>query len=398
MSKLKKIPKIIGIIVFALIFYFAGYLVGHKNLVFEQNYRPVVAKKELLKPRSVDFSIFWEAWNKVMDQYVGTPDAQKMIYGAISGMVQSLGDPYSVFMEPGQTKSFLEDLSGEISGIGAEMDIKDNKLLIVAPLADSPAEKAGLKPRDQVLKINDESTEGMTLEEAVTKIRGEAGSKVTLTIIRAGWDEPQQFVITRAKIKIKSVTWEIRADNIAYIQINQFGDDTTDLAKQAAQEIKAKSPKAIILDLRNNPGGYLEGAVDVTSLFMPSGVVVKEQYRNGRIDEEKTTLEPTLKDYKLIILINGGSASASEIVAGALQDSGRATLVGEKTFGKGSVQDLEQITGGSTLRLTVAKWLTPKGRAIDQVGIEPNVKVALTEDDQNNGRDPQLDRAIEMAK
>ena len=390
--------KIIGVIFFALIFYFAGYLVGHKNLVFEEHYRPTVASKELLKPRSVDFSIFWEAWNKVMEKYVGTPDAQKMIYGAISGMMQSLGDPYSVFMQPSESKSFLEDLSGEISGIGAEMDIKDNKLLIIAPLADSPAEKAGLKPQDQVLKINDESTENMTLEEAVSKIRGQAGSKVSLTIIRAGWEQPQRFEITREKIQVKSVKWEMRPDNIAYIQINQFGDDTTDLMQEVAQEIKAKSPKAIILDLRNNPGGYLESAVDTTSLFMPSGVVVKEQYRDGHIDEEKTTLEPILKDYKLIILINQGSASASEIVAGALQDAGRATLVGEKTFGKGSVQDLEEITGGSTLRLTVAKWLTPKGRAIDQVGIEPDIKIDLTEDDQAIGRDPQLDKAIELVK
>jgi len=398
MSKFKKFPKIIGLIVFALIFYFAGYLVGHENLVFEEHYRPTITNKELLKPRSVDFSIFWEAWNKVMDSYVGTPDAQKMIYGAISGMVNSLGDPYSAFMEPGESKSFLEDLSGEISGIGAEMDIKDDKLLIIAPLADSPAEKAGLKPQDQVLKINDESTENMTLEEAVSKIRGKAGSKVNLSITREGWDQPQQFTIIREKIQIKSVKWEMRADNIAYIQINQFGDDTTDLMKQAAQEIRAKSPKAIILDLRNNPGGYLESAVDTTSLFMSKGIVVKEQYKDGHIDEETTTLEPLLKDYKLIILINGGSASASEIVAGALQDTGRAKLVGEKTFGKGSVQDLEQISGGSTLRLTVAKWLTPNGRAIDQIGIEPDIKIGLTEEDQANGQDPQLQKAIEQAQ
>ena len=398
LGRFKKIPKIIFLIIFALFFYFFGYLVGHKNLVFEQNYRPVIANKELIKPRSVDFGIFWEAWNKVMDNFVGNPDSQKMVYGAVKGMVEALGDPYSSFMEPGETRNFLEDLSGEISGIGAELDLREGKLLIVAPLSDSPAEKAGLKPQDQILKIDDESTENITLEEAVSKIRGNAGTKVKLTIIRTDWKEPQEIEIERAKIRIESVKWEIKDDNIAYIQINQFGDDTTDLIKAAAKEIENKKPKGIILDLRNNPGGYLEKAIDVTSIFMPSGTVVKEQFKDGHIEEEKTSLDPILDKYKLIILINKGSASASEIVAGALQDAGQGKLIGEKTFGKGSVQNLEQLAGGSTLRLTTAKWLTPKGRAIDEVGIEPDIKIEISDEDQNAGRDSQLDRAIEMLK
>ncbi|OGD57110.1 hypothetical protein A2V71_01595 [Candidatus Berkelbacteria bacterium RBG_13_40_8] len=399
MQKTPKLPKIIFLIVFALFFYFLGYLVGHKNLIFEQHYKPVIANKELMKPRSVDFGIFWEAWDKVMENYVGSPDPQKMVYGAVAGMVEALGDPYSAFMEPGATKTFLEDLSGEISGIGAEIDLRDGKLLIISPLADSPAEKAGLKPQDQILKINDEVTDNMTLEEAISKIRGKAGSKVTLTIMRSDWKEPQQIEITREKIQIKSVKWEMKPDNIAYIQINQFGDDTTDLMKQAVQEINAKNPRAIILDLRSNPGGYLDSAIDVGSLFIPKGsVVVKEKDKNGQINEEKTTLDPILEKYKIIVLINGGSASASEIVAGALRDAGRATLVGEKTFGKGSVQNLEELSGGATLRITTAEWLTPKGRAIDETGLAPDIEVGLSEEDIQADRDPQLDKALELAK
>ena len=397
MKKISKIPKILGLIIFALVFYFLGYLVGHQNLIFEKNYKPVIANKELVKPRTVDFSIFWDVWNKVTEKYVGTVDYQKMVYGAVKGMVDSLGDPYSAFMEPSVTKNFMEDLSGEISGIGAELDLVDNKLIVISPIAGSPAEKAGLKPQDQILKINDESTDGMALDVAVSKIRGKAGTKVNLTISRSGQSQPQTLEITREKIQIKSVKWEIKSDNVAYIQISQFGDDTSDLMQQAAKDINAKHPKAIVLDLRNNPGGYLDKAVDVASLFMPSGVVVQEKDKNGNITEEKTTLEPILQSYKVIVLVNGGSASASEIVAGALQDAGRATLVGEKTFGKGSVQDLENLPGGATLRITVAKWLTPKGRAIDKVGLEPDVKITLSQDDAQAGRDPQLDKAFEMA-
>lgn len=386
------------LIVFALVFYFLGYLVGHKNLEFEKNFKPVIANKQLLKPRAVDFGLFWDVWNKVSEKYVGQADYQKMIYGAISGMVKGLDDPYSAFMEPSETKNFMESLAGEISGIGAEIDIVDSKLVIISPLSDSPAEKAALKPQDQILKINDQATDKMALDVAISKIRGKAGSKVKLTIMRTGFAEPQVFEITREVIKIKSVKWEMKPENVAYIQISQFGDDTTDLMQKAAKEINDKNPKAIILDLRNNPGGYLNSAVDVASLFIPKGVVVKEKDKNGRIIDEKTTLDPILGKYKVFVLINGGSASASEIVAGALRDTKRGTLIGEKSFGKGSVQDLEELAGGSSLKITVAKWLTPNGNAIDKVGIEPDIKVELTESDVSQNKDPQLDKALEMAK
>jgi carboxyl-terminal processing protease len=399
LKKYGKLFKIIGLVIVAIIFYFAGYLVGHRNFVFEKNYRPKIINKELYKPRTVDFSLFWQAWNTVTEKYVGTPDYQKMIYGAISGMVDGLGDPYSSFMEPSATKSFMDELSGSISGIGAEIEKKEGILVIVSPLSDSPAEKAGLLPSDQILKIDDQNTIDLDLNQAIDKIRGKAGTKVKLNIIREGWEAPRDFTITREKIVIKSVKWQIRDDNIAYVEVSQFGDDTTDLLQQAAKEISDKKPKAVILDLRSNPGGYLDSSVDMASLWMDQGsVVVQEKNKNGSIIELKTTLEPILKNYKTIVLINKGSASASEIVAGALQDAGRATIVGETSFGKGSVQELEPLSDKSTLRVTVAKWLTPKGRAIDLIGITPDFNIVLTEDDYNKGKDPQLDKALELAK
>lgn len=397
MDKLKKTSKIIGLVIFALFFYFAGYVVGHKNLVFEANYKPKIANMELAKPREIDFSIFWKTWNLIQEKYVGTIDAKKMVYGAISGMVDAVGDPYTVFMEPDAIKSFMEDLSGEIQGIGAEISVKDKQIVVVSPLTGSPAEKAGLKPSDVILEIDNKTTEGLSAEEAVAKIRGRAGTTVVLTITRDGWEKAQEFKIKREKITIKSVEWQMKENNIAYIKVSQFGDDTTRLMEEAAGEIKQKNSQAVILDLRRNPGGYLNSAVEMIGFFTDKGtVVVKEKDKSGKIQEEKTQSDPILKDVKLIILTDEGSASASEIVAGALQDLGKAKLVGAKTFGKGSVQSLEDLGDGASLKITIAEWLTPKDRAINHQGIEPDVKVDLTEDDAKAGRDPQLDKALEL--
>jgi len=398
LEKYRKFIKPLSFIGIALVIFFLGYLFGHQNLVFEKNLRPKLFNKEVFKPRNVDFSIFWSAWNKVMDQYPGNPDQQEMIYGAISGMVDSIGDPYSSFMKPGDSKNFLEDLSGSIQGIGAELAVKDKKLTIVSPLASSPAEKAGLKPNDYIAKIDGVDTFEMPISDAISKIRGKAGTKVILSIIRDDWTQTKDFEITRAVVKIKSVEWK-KLDDIAVIQISQFGEDTQDLLKEAATEIAKQNPKGVILDLRSNPGGYLESAVQVANVFIDKDkVVVKEKNKAGRIQEEKTTEDPILGQTKLVILVNGGSASASEIVAGALQDYKRAQLIGEKTFGKGSVQSLEELNDKSNLRLTIAKWLTPLDRAIDKIGIEPDIKVELTEDDFKNNRDPQLDKALELLK
>ncbi|MBM2820625.1 MAG: ctpA [Candidatus Berkelbacteria bacterium] len=393
MKPFKGFLKVIGILWVAVIFYFLGYLVGNKNLTFNENFKPQVVKTDLGKPQDVDFSMFWDAWNIVTDKFVGKINTQKMVYGAIKGMVESLGDPYTSFMEANDSKMLQEDLSGQIQGIGAEITEKDGKILVVAPLADSPAERAGLKPKDEILRIDKETTSNMSLNVAISKIRGKAGTEVNLLVNRADFQKPQEFKIKREKIIIKSVKYEMK-DNIGYINITQFGDDTTDLAKTAASEIKKQNPKAIVLDLRDNPGGYLDSAVDVASLFMKRGVVVKEQNKDGKIEELKTTLEGILSGYRIVILANEGSASASEIVAGALRDSRGSLIVGKRTFGKGSVQEVENLKDGNTLKVTVARWLTPSGKAIDKEGITPDVEVDLTTEDNVAGRDPQLDRAL----
>lgn len=396
MKTFRKISKILAVIVVAIVFYFLGYLVGHKNIEFEKNYKPVITNIELGKPKNVDFSIFWDAWKLVTEKYVGKYDAQKMVYGAVKGMVEGLGDPYSSFLEPELNKNFLEDLSGQLEGIGAELTQKDGKLVVVAPLDNSPAKKAGLKAQDEILEIDGVSTANLSLDESISKIRGKSGSEVKLLINRSDFTTPREFKITREKIIIKSVSYEMKGD-IGYIKISQFGDDTSDLTREAANALLAKKPKAIILDLRDNPGGYLDSSIDVASLFMDRGVVVKEQYKDGRIEELKTTLEGILAKYKVIVLVNEGSASASEIVAGALRDNRDSIIIGKKTFGKGSVQELENLQSNAALRITVAKWLTPNGATIDKEGIKPDVEVDLTLEDLAAGRDPQLDRALEEA-
>lgn len=396
MKTFKKISIIIGLLWVAIIFYFVGFLIGHKNLVFEQNYQPKMANLELKQPGSVDFSVLNQAWQTITEKYVGTYSPQKLVYGAVKGMVGALGDPYSSFLEPTENNQLRQDLSGQFEGIGAELSQKDGRIIIIAPLAETPAEKAGLKPQDKILEINGQDTANMTVDDAVSKIRGAAGTEVTLLVDRAGFTTPRKFKITREKITVASVKWEMLGD-IGYIKISQFGDDTSDLAQKAAKELVQKQPKAIILDLRNNPGGYLDSSVDVASLFVtPGSVVVKEQYKDGHKEELKTTFEPILQKYKVVVLVNEGSASAAEIVAGTLQDLRGATLVGQKTYGKGSVQELNNLDTLAVLRLTVAKWLTPKDRAIDKEGIKPDIEVKSTEQDQEQGQDPQLDKALEI--
>lgn len=399
LKKLSKPIKIVSLVLFAIIFYFAGFLVGHRNVVFEKTFQPKVINMELAKPATIDFGIFWKAWNLVMQNSVENPDNQKMVYGAIDGMVQSLNDPYSIFMDPSSSQNFAQELSGSLEGIGAEISTKDNKIIVVTPLSGSPAEAAGIKPNDQIIKINDTDTLNMAVDTAVGLIRGPAGTTVKLTIMRGGSATPIVVEIKRDKITIKSVTWSMKTDTIGYIKVSQFGDDTTSLMQQATKELAAHNPQAIVLDLRHNPGGYLQSAVDMVGLFTdPGTVVVKEKNKGGQIQIEKTTGVPLLPKVKMIVLIDEGSASAAEIVAGALQDLGRAQLVGVKSFGKGSVQELEDLGSGATLKLTIAEWLTPKDRAINHVGIEPDVNVGLSEDDAKAGRDPQLDKAMELAK
>lgn len=391
-------PLIIGLISLVLVTgtYLFGYAVGHENLRFDKGYKPVLANTDFGKPNDIDFSLFWDVWERVNDKYVGKVDDKAMVYDAINGALSSLDDPYTLFLPPAEAKRFNDDLKGEFSGIGAEIEKRDGNITIVAPLEDSPAEKAGLKPKDIIVKIDDESTQDMALDDAIDKIRGEKGTPVKLNVAREGATGLQDLTVTRDTIIVKSVKWEIKKDNIGYIKVSQFGEDTEELISQALDEMLTKKPKGVIVDLRNNPGGFLDAAVDITSLFVKDrGAIVKEENKAGQISELKATNRPKFTDTPMVVLVNGGSASASEIFAGAVQDYGRAKLIGEKTFGKGSVQVLESLKGGAAVRITIAKWLTPKNRQINKEGIKPDIEVKISDDDIKNDKDPQLDRAIE---
>ncbi len=387
---------LIGSLIF-LSFLF-GWALGHLDTQKQaKDYLPGI---EISNNKHPDFSLFWSVWDQITQNYDGTLDYNKLIYGAIDGMVKSIGDPYTMFLTPDQSKKFNEDLEGSISGIGAEVGMKDDRAVIIAPIDNSPAQKAGLKPQDIILKIDDLDTKGIDINTAVTKIRGEVGTNVKLVVQRG--DKTLDFTITRAQIDIKSVTWEVKDNNIGYIEISRFDSKTPELIKEAATDLANKNVKAIILDLRNNPGGYLDAAVDVSSQFVKDGVVVTEKRTVG--DEKKKEYKAsgngvlTDTNIPMVVLVNEGSASASEIVAGALQDHKRAILIGEKTFGKGSVQAVESLGQGSTLHVTVAHWYTPNGKNIGKEGLVPDTTVKLTDEDFTNGKDPQLQSAIDYLK
>jgi carboxyl-terminal processing protease len=359
----------------------------------------LVKSHEKKQPENVDFSLFWEAWNLMNEKYVDKSklDQTKMIYGAISGMIKAVGDPFSGFMNPEETEAFSQDMGGTFDGIGVEIGMKNEILTVIAPLEGTPADRAGLKAGDKILKIGDELTTDMTIDQAVAKIRGSKGTEVTLTVLRNGDNNPKEIKIMRDTINVKSVKLETKNEGIAVVKISKFGDDTTsELAKVATQIISQKD-KGIILDLRNNPGGYLESAIDVSSKFISQGkVIVSEESSDGSKKNYEARGGSILSGLPVVVLVNGGSASASEIAAGALRDDLDAPLVGKKTFGKGSVQELEKLSGGSSLRITIARWLTPNGDYIMEKGIDPTVDVDLTDDDYNNDRDPQMDKALEI--
>lgn len=350
---------------------------------------------DVTKPQNVDFSLFWDVWNKAHNEFVGNLDDQKMVYAAINGALSASGDPYTIFLDPELNKKFQEEISGQFEGIGAELAERSNHLVIIAPLDGSPAAKAGLLAGDIIDAIDGKKTTDMTVDQAVDLIRGAKGTTVILSIVRSA--AAKDYTITRDTINVKSVTSKFEdfgGQRVAILKISQFGDDTTELASNFANDaIKNKSQK-IIIDLRNDPGGYLDSAIDIASLFIKDGVVVKERDKTGSIKEYQTTQTAKLAGIPIIVLINGGSASASEILAGAISDRGVGTLLGEQSFGKGSVQTIDELPGGAALKVTIAKWLTPNGTEIDKVGIKPNIEVKMTEDDINNSRDPQLDAAL----
>lgn len=398
MNRQITVPKRWVPFILALFLVFAGgYLTGRQGYFAQGNTDTaghVITNEDKGKPKEVDFSLFWDAWKVVEDKYVKEPDDQERVYGAIAGMVAGLGDPFSMFMKPIENQKFNEEISGNFEGIGAQLIQKDGLITVVAPLEDSPAEKAGIVAGDIVIKIDDKDAPA-TLEEAVNLIRGDEGTSVKLTLIRDGVQ--REVTVTRQNIEVKSVTSSIK-DGVAVIKINQFSANTTTLLDKEIEKIKASNPKAMVLDLRNNPGGLLNIAVDITSRFMEPGVVVIERDRANNETVLQTTEVKSRVPLPLVVLVNKGSASASEIFAGALQDAGRAQIVGETTFGKGSVQAIQPLKDGSAVRITIAEWLTPKKREINKQGIKPDIEVKLTEEDTQANRDPQLDKALELLK
>jgi len=368
-----------------------GFFVGQNQVVCK-----------VCAPEDLDFSLFWAAYNKIKNSYIGSEkiDTQELIYGAIDGMTKSLGDPYTAFFDPNEAKRFEQDLSGSFEGIGAEVGIKKDQLTIISPLEGSPAQKAGLKAGDAILKIDGTDTGNMTTDEAVNLIRGKGGTNVVLTIYREDWGKSQEITITRDTIVIPALEWEIKNQNIAYVHIYQFDQSLSNDFKKAAMDILASPAKKIILDLRGNPGGYLETAQEIAGWFLERGQVVTiEDFGEKRKENiYKAEGSAALAEYPLIVLINEGSASASEILAGALRDNRNVQLVGQKSFGKGSVQEVQYLPDNSFIKITIAKWLTPKGSSISEVGLDPDVKVELTDKDIEQEKDPQLDKALEIIK
>lgn len=384
--------------------FFAGFSTG---TYYEKKQKPAGTLGELKNraqelpsyiSKDVDFDLFREVWSRVKSDYIhkDEPDT-KLFYGALAGIVASLGDPYSVFLNPDTSEKFHESLAGSFQGIGAEIGIKKNQLLIVAPLPDTPATRAGLRAGDKILAIDKLDTANMPLDEAVTKIRGKKGTTVVLRIYRDGEEKERDVSITRDMIVITSVNWNlVESDTrIGYIRVTNFNEDTAGKFQEASRFLLSRGTQALILDLRNNPGGFLDTAIDMAGYWINGKTVVIEQYDTDHQEEFRSKVRAKFENVPTIILVNEGSASASEIVAGALQDYGSAVIIGKTTFGKGSVQDVKPLKDGSSIKLTIAKWLTPKGRTIDEQGITPDVEVEITKEDFEANRDPQLQKAID---
>lgn len=348
-------------------------------------------------PESADLSLFWTVWGILGVEYINESalDPQKMVYGAIKGMVDAVGDSYTVFMDPTETDEFTKNLDEELEGIGAELTVTDGKLVVVTPLKDSPAEKAGIKSGDVIYKIEDKFAADMSLFDAVKAIRGEAGTPVKLSLIREKVTDPIEVTVIRAKLDINSVERKDLGNGIIYIGISQFSNNTAEEFGKAVSDLILKEPKGLIIDVRNNGGGYLDAAVKILSYLLDKDVSVVETRQKDSAQNEvlKTSGGPKLSQVPLIMLVNEGSASASEIAAGAIQDNKRGIIMGTKTFGKGTVQAVEYLDDGSSIRLTIAEWFTPKGRAINHVGITPDIVVDLYDDDVKKGFDRQLDEA-----
>lgn len=414
-----KIRRLVLLLTFLLVAFGGGYKFGLSGFVVAREGSNLVINTKTPASGPADFSLFWDVWNRVRTYHIDREkfDSQKMVWGAISGMVSALDDPYTTFLPPRENEDFKSDLGGQFEGIGAQLDLKDGRIIVVAPLKGSPAEEAGILPLDIILKVDNVTTDGWTVNQAVSKIRGPKGTTVTLNIFHENSQEPADIKIVRDTIKVPAVEYwvkppaeiiEIAEDSpesvlksgkkVAYIHLTRFGDRLSEEWMQAVNYVVSQSGlrnvAGLILDLRNNPGGYLDGSVYIASEFLDKGVVVSQVNSDGTRESLSVNRQGSLTDIKLVVLINKGSASASEIVAGALQDYGRAKIVGETSFGKGSVQTPQDLPGGSGLHITTGKWMTPKDNSISKKGITPDVVVER--DFREATRDAQLAKAVEL--
>jgi carboxyl-terminal processing protease len=408
--KLKLLRTIVVAIILLVMGGGLGYQAGKKDIkVQKQNnaYRLVTNIETPKDMSNVDFSLFWDVWKKLQSDYYDTSkfDSQKMVYGAIQGMVSSLGDPYTVFLPPTEEKRTEEDLSGSFGGVGIQLGYVDQQLAVMTPLKGMPAEKAGVKAGDLILHIKDtiskvdEDTQGMSLPKAVSLIRGPLGQPITLTLFRQeNGGKPFTVELTRQEIVVPSVDLKIvdsprGKGKIAHLQLQKFGGRTDEEWTQAVDQIVAdKDIKGVVLDVRNNPGGYLNGAIFIASEFIDKGVIVQQQ---GKLNTETFSVnrKGRLTDMPVVVLMNRGSASASEIVAGALRDRLGAKLIGTKSFGKGTVQNAEQLRDGTGIHITIAKWLLPKGDWIHETGLKPDIEASEGAEPKPN-EDPMLDAAL----
>ncbi|MFA5946133.1 MAG: S41 family peptidase [Patescibacteria group bacterium] len=397
--------KALVVVVGAVSLFTSGFVVGRIHNAYGAT---PVASADLIAglyrgapftTKDVNFDMFWDVWNLVKQEYVDQPVSDKdLFYGALEGMLSGVKDPYSTFFNPVNAQDFNDELDGSFFGIGAQIGLDaDGLITVIAPLPGTPADKAGLLAGDHILAIDGVDTQGMTVDEAVKRIRGAKGTPVKLMILSKGSKTPKPVDITRDEISVKSVTWKMRDDGIAVVSVTIFNEDTTKLFADAVKDIQSKKAKGLILDLRNNPGGLLDAATNLAGYWMNGKTAVMEEVR-GKRDELTASGNNELVGLPTIVLVNGGSASASEILSGALQDYKMATLVGEKTFGKGSVQEYRDLPDGSAVKITVARWLTPLGRSINKLGIPPDVEVPLTVDDFHANRDPQLQKAVDLLK
>lgn len=378
--------------------YTAGYLSGTRT--YSATLLPPALSSATSTDKAEQFKVFWEAWDLVEKEFYDRTavNATEMTYGAIAGMLASLKDPHTAFASPSISSITDEDMKGSFDGIGVNVEMKDGLVTVVTPIEGSPGEAAGIKPGDVIVKVDGRDTTTLPLLEVVALIRGPRDSVVELTLIRAGEPEPLVIRVKRAEIVVESVMAKMLDHDIAYVKLTSFAEPTADLLAKRLNELMAANPKGLILDLRNNPGGLLDAAVDVTSQFISEGVVLYQQSRDTEKMPHYAKSGGVATSIPMAVLINKGSASASEITAGALQDVGRAKLIGEPSFGKDTVQNVHRLSDNSTVRVTISKWLTPKEQPIHDTGLRPDIVVPLTEEDYEARRDPQLDRAVEYVR